>query len=111
MATSDTEAAWRRLEVVRTQLQRLARRHHPDDRERQAHSAGLIDDYHNLRADRLVEACTAAAMAISSAVVLRSNWSRHVVSRDSGSSVQGRLPNAIVVVIPERLTKQDITCL
>ena len=48
MATSDTEAAWRRLEVVRTQLQRLARRHHPDDRERQAHSAVLIDDYHNL---------------------------------------------------------------
>ena len=67
MATSDTEAAWRRLEEVRTQLQRLARRHHPDDRERQAHAAGRIDDYHDLQADRLVEACTAAAMAIESA--------------------------------------------
>ena len=48
MATSDTEAAWRRREEVRTQLQRLARRHHPDDRERQAHSADRIDDYHDL---------------------------------------------------------------
>ena len=67
MATSDTEAAWRRLEEVRTQLQRLARRHHPDDLERQAHAAGDIDDYDDLQADRLVEACTAAAMAIESA--------------------------------------------
>ena len=61
MATSDTEAAWRRLEEARTQLQRLARRHQPDDRERQARAAGHIDDYHDLQADRLVEACTAAA--------------------------------------------------
>ena len=67
MATSDTEAAWRRLEEVRTQLQRLARRHHPDDRERQARAAGRVDDHHDLQADRLVEACTAAAMAIESA--------------------------------------------
>ena len=66
MATSDTEAAWRRLEEVRTQLQRLVRRHEPDSRERQARAAGELDDYHDLQADRLVEACTAAAMAIES---------------------------------------------
>lgn len=67
MATSDTEAAWRRLEEVRTQLQRLVLRHTPHDRERQARVAGDRDDYHDLRADRLVEACAAAAMAIESA--------------------------------------------
>lgn len=66
MATSDTEAAWRRLEEVRTQLRRLIRRHHRDDRERQAQAAGDHDEYHDLRADRLVEACAAAAVAIES---------------------------------------------
>lgn len=49
MAASDTEAAWRRLKEVRTQMQRLARRHHPDDRERQARAASRLDDYHDLQ--------------------------------------------------------------
>ena len=67
MAISDTEAAWRRLEEVRTQLRRLVLRHTPHDRERQTQAAGDHDEYYDLQADRLVEACTAAAMAIESA--------------------------------------------
>ena len=43
MATSDTEDAWRRLDEVRTHLQRLIRRHHPDHIERSA-SAGYAAD-------------------------------------------------------------------
>ena len=67
MATSDTEAAWRRLQEVRTHLQRLVRRHRPDDRERRAQTAGHHDEHDDLRSDRLVEACTAAAMTIETA--------------------------------------------
>lgn len=67
MAISDTEDAWRRLDEVRTHLLRLRRRHRPDDDERRARAAGDDDQHHDLRADRLVQACTAAAMAIETA--------------------------------------------
>ena len=67
MATSDTEAAWRRLDEVRTHLQRLIRRYRPDDRERRAQAVGDHDDHDDLQADRMVEACSAAAMAIETA--------------------------------------------
>ena len=67
MAISDTEDAWRRVEEARTHLLRLIRRHRPDDMERSAEAAGDHDRHHELRADRLVQACTAAAMAIETA--------------------------------------------
>ena len=67
MAISDTDDAWRRLDEVRAQLLRLIRRHRPDDMERSAEAAGDHDHHHDLRADRLVQACTAAAMAIETA--------------------------------------------
>ena len=67
MAVSDTEAAFRRLREANRQLNRLAGAHRPDTRERQAAAAGDEDLHHELRADRLVQACTAAAMAIESA--------------------------------------------
>ena len=67
MATSDTEDAWRRLDEVRTHLQRLIRRHHPDHIERSASAAGEDDSRYDHQSDRLVEACTAAAMAIETA--------------------------------------------
>ena len=67
MAISDTEDAWRRLDEVRTHLLRLIRRHHPDDMERSAEAAGDDDHHDDLRSDRLVQACTAAAMAVETA--------------------------------------------
>ncbi len=67
MAESDTEAAWLRLEETRTHLDRLATTHTPSDRERAAAAAGDSEQHHRLRADRLVQGCAAAAMAIETA--------------------------------------------
>ena len=66
MAASDTDDAFRRLREAGQQLNRLAGAHRPGHREREA-AAGDEDLHHELRADRLVQACTAAAMAIGSA--------------------------------------------
>ena len=68
MAESDTEAAYRRLREANRQLNRVAGFHRPDARERQATVAGAEDLRHELRTDRLVQACTAAAMAIETAL-------------------------------------------
>ena len=67
MAASDTDAAFRRLDETRRQLLRIIRRHHPDHSERQAEAAGDLGHRAELRADRLVEVCTAAALAIETA--------------------------------------------
>ena len=67
MAQSDTEAAWVRLEETHTQLDRLATAHTPYRRELEAAAAGDTDKHHRLRADRLIQACVAAAMAIETA--------------------------------------------
>ena len=68
MAESDTEAAYRRLREANRQLNRVAGCHRPDARERQAAAAGGEDLHDELRTDRLVQACTAAAMAIETAL-------------------------------------------
>ena len=68
MAESDTEAAYRRLREANRQINRLAGFHRPDARERQAAAAGYEDLHDELRTDRLVQACTAAAMAIETAL-------------------------------------------
>ena len=68
MATSDTEAAYRRLKEAHRQLRRIARLHGPDGRERLASGAGDADEHYQLLTDRLVQVCTAAAMAIETAL-------------------------------------------
>ena len=67
MAASDTEAAFRRLREAHRQINRLAEFHRPGAREQQAAAVGDEETYHELQADRLVQACTAAAMAIETA--------------------------------------------
>lgn len=67
MAASDTDAAFRRLDETRRQLLRIVRHHLPDHSERQAEAASDLDHRDELRADRLVQVCTAAALAIETA--------------------------------------------
>lgn len=67
MAASDTDAAFRRLDDTRRQLLRIIRHHRPDHSERQAEATGDLDHRDELRADRLVQICTAAALAIETA--------------------------------------------
>ena len=67
MAASDTDAAFRRLDETRRQLMRVVRHHRPDHSERQAEAAGDLAHRDELRADRLVQVCTAAALAIETA--------------------------------------------
>ena len=68
MAESDTDAAYRRLNEAHRQLRRLTPFHAPSAPERRARTAGDDDEHHDLLTDRLVQACTAAATAIETAL-------------------------------------------